>query len=249
MKLLIKLFFVVLFLNAFSASAAEVNITNSFSMESILNEATPTVKGVVSILVLASISTWAIFLFKLVELSRARKNLAHASERFLLADSLNNVVELQDIAAIHLLDVAQSEVNKSADIIGVKEPTELQERISMLLSQREQVIIHHLGKGVNFFAMVSSVTPFIGLFGTVWGIMHSFIGIAAANSTNIAIVAPGIAEALFATAIGLAVAIPATIMHNIVGKIVNVYRARLHECSVLILCLTSRDDDRRRVQA
>lgn len=248
MKYLIKLSSFIALMMTFKSYAAENSTVNSFSANSILSEATPTVKIVVVILLLASISTWAIFLFKLVELKRARQKLDQANERFQLANSLDNVVELEDIAAIHLLDAAQREVSQSGDILRYREPSDVQERISLMLHQREQFIIQQLGKGVSYFALVSSVTPFIGLFGTVWGIMHSFIGIAAANSTNIAVVAPGIAEALFATAIGLGVAIPATVMHNVTGKVMQLYRNQLHECSVLIVCLASRDGDRRRLK-
>jgi biopolymer transport protein ExbB len=93
-------------------------------------------------------------------------------------------------------------------------------------------------------ATVGAIAPFVGLFGTVWGIMNSFIGISRAHTTNLAIVAPGIAEALLATAFGLAAAIPAVVIYNVFARSTGSYRAVLSDASVAILRLLSRDLER-----
>ena len=95
-----------------------------------------------------------------------------------------------------------------------------------------------------FLASVGATAPFIGLFGTVWGIMHSFSAIAAQHNTNLAVVAPGIAEALLATAFGLAAAIPAVVIYNVFARSIAGYRAQLGDASAEVLRLVSRDLDR-----
>lgn len=94
-------------------------------------------------------------------------------------------------------------------------------------------------------ATTGPIGPFVGLFGTVWGIMHSFVGIAKSNTTNLAVVAPGIAEALLATGIGLVAAIPAVVIYNALTRSVAAYRALMSDAVALILCHLSRDLDRR----
>ncbi len=101
-----------------------------------------------------------------------------------------------------------------------------------------------MNKGTGVLATIGSTAPFVGLFGTVWGIMNSFIGISEAQTTNLAIVAPGIAEALLATAIGLAAAIPAVIIYNQFARSISSYKALIGEASAEVMRLVSRDLDR-----
>ena len=101
-----------------------------------------------------------------------------------------------------------------------------------------------MGRGTGLLATVGSTAPFIGLFGTVWGIMNSFIGISRTNTTNLAVVAPGIAEALLATATGLVAAIPAVVIFNLFARSITGYRQMLGDTSAEVLRLLSRDLDR-----
>ena len=102
-----------------------------------------------------------------------------------------------------------------------------------------------MARGTGLLATIGSTAPFVGLFGTVWGIMNSFIGISVAKTTNLAVVAPGIAEALLATAIGLVAAIPAVIIYNVFSRSITGHRALLSDASALALQHLSRDLDRR----
>ena len=106
------------------------------------------------------------------------------------------------------------------------------------------VNMNDLKKGLSGLASIGATAPFVGLFGTVWGIMNSFIGISKAQTTNLAVVAPGIAEALLATALGLVAAIPAVVIYNIFARSIAGYRAQLGDASAAVLRLVSRDLDR-----
>lgn len=214
------------------------------SMADIVGAATPTVKAVMILLLLISIASWSVLVRKLIALRRLFRSTSHAEERLQLAETLDSVVEVGDITVIALLDAAHDEVRRSADLVAAGLTEGLNARLALTLERVEEAAARQVGKGVGLFATAASVTPFIGLFGTVWGIMHSFVGIAQANSTSLAVVAPGIAEALLATAIGLAVAIPATVMYNVIGKWVANYRAQLSDCSARIANLASRDAER-----
>jgi biopolymer transport protein ExbB len=100
-------------------------------------------------------------------------------------------------------------------------------------------------RGTGVLATIGATAPFVGLFGTVWGIMNSFVGISKSQTTNLAVVAPGIAEALLATAFGLAAAIPAVVIYNVFARSIGGYRALLADASAEVLGLVSRDLDRR----
>ncbi|MGP4129526.1 tonB-system energizer ExbB [Pantoea tagorei] len=126
-----------------------------------------------------------------------------------------------------LLNDAQNEIALSA---GVEDTDGIKERTSFRLERRVAAFSRHAGRGNGFLATIGSVAPFIGLFGTVWGIMNSFIGIAQTQTTNLAVVAPGIAEALLATAIGLVAAIPAVVIYNVFARMIASYKASLGGC-------------------
>ena len=106
-----------------------------------------------------------------------------------------------------------------------------------------QFFSRHAGRGNGFLATIGAIAPFVGLFGTVWGIMNSFIGIAQTQTTNLAVVAPGIAEALLATAIGLVAAIPAVVIYNVFARLIGSYKASLGDVAAQVLLLQSRDLD------
>ena len=112
------------------------------------------------------------------------------------------------------------------------------------LERIEQGASRKMARGTGVLATIGSTAPFVGLFGTVWGIMDSFIGISKAHTTNLAVVAPGIAEALLATALGLVAAIPAVIIYNVLARSTAQYRALLGDASAQVMKLVSRDLER-----
>jgi biopolymer transport protein ExbB len=112
------------------------------------------------------------------------------------------------------------------------------------LERIEAASARRIGRGVGVLATIGATAPFVGLFGTVWGIMNSFIGISQAQATNLAVVAPGIAEALLATALGLVAAIPAVVIYNLLVRMIASYRMQLGDASAEVLRLVSRDLER-----
>ena len=124
------------------------------------------------------------------------------------------------------------------------DPDALKERVSWLLERVEASASRRIGRGMGLLASIGATAPFVGLFGTVWGIMNSFIGISNAHTTNLAVVAPGIAEALLATALGLFAAIPAVVIYNVFSRAIGGYRALLADGSALVMRLLSRDCER-----
>jgi biopolymer transport protein ExbB len=123
------------------------------------------------------------------------------------------------------------------------DPEGLKERVSWLLERIEASASRHIGRGMGLLASIGATAPFVGLFGTVWGIMNSFIGISNSHTTNLAVVAPGIAEALLATALGLFAAIPAVVIYNLFSRSIGGYRALLADASALVMRLVSRGCD------
>ena len=125
----------------------------------------------------------------------------------------------------------------------------IKERVASRLERIEAGIGRRISRGTGVLATIGATAPFVGLFGTVWGIMNSFIGISKAQTTNLAVVAPGIAEALLATAFGLVAAIPAVVIYNVFARQIAGYRALLGDASAEVLRLVSRDLDRRAARA
>ena len=123
------------------------------------------------------------------------------------------------------------------------------DRIASRLHEADTEAARAMRAGTSLLATVGATAPFVGLFGTVWGIMNSFIGIAQSHTTNLAVVAPGIAEALLATAVGLIAAIPAVILYNGLARSIQAYRALLRRASAEVMRLVSRDLDRLAEQA
>jgi biopolymer transport protein ExbB len=121
----------------------------------------------------------------------------------------------------------------------------IKERVASRLERIEAQRGRQMMRSTGVLATIGATAPFVGLFGTVWGIMNSFIGISKSHTTNLAVVAPGIAEALLATAFGLAAAIPAVVIYNVFARSIAGYRARLGDASAEVLRLVSRDLDRR----
>ncbi len=207
------------------------------------------VKAVMVGLAFASLVTWTIWLAKAIELAAAKARAQRATRRLEQAASLDEAA--QAIAGrkgqaqgpvAFLVAAAQSERERSTDLgeDGVKE------RVAISLSRIEARAGRSMARGTGLLATIGSTAPFVGLFGTVWGIMNSFIGISQAKTTNLAVVAPGIAEALLATAIGLVAAIPAVIIYNVFSRSIAGYRATLSDASGEVLRHLSRDLERTR---
>ncbi len=137
-----------------------------------------------------------------------------------------------------LTDAAETELRRSPDrhdIAGIKE------RIGARFERIEAAVGRRMMRATGILATIGATAPFVGLFGTVWGIMNSFIGISKLHTTNLAVVAPGIAEALLATAFGLAAAIPAVVIYNLFARSIAHYRALFADASVDIINIVSRD--------
>lgn len=203
------------------------------------------VKAVMIGLVLASIVTWTILFSKGSELLRAKRRLRREQLALAEARSLDEASKLaqnfgpESVSAV-LLNDAQNELELSAesnDNNGIKE------RTGFRLERRVAAYSRNMGRGNGFLATIGAISPFVGLFGTVWGIMNSFIGIAHSQTTNLAVVAPGIAEALLATALGLVAAIPAVVIYNIFARVISGHRAQVGDVAAQVLLLQGRDLD------
>ncbi len=198
------------------------------------------VKGVIVGLLLASILTWTIFIAKTVEIVLARRKARRALRALAEANSILQVDVRQPLAAV-FQSAAVDEMRRST---GGYDKDALKERIASRLERIEAAMGRAIIRGTGVLATIGATAPFVGLFGTVWGIMNSFIGISKSHTTNLAIVAPGIAEALLATAFGLAAAIPAVVIYNMFARWAAGYRAQLGDATAETLRLVSRDLDR-----
>ena len=202
------------------------------------------VQAVIVGLVLASAVTWAIWLAKSIELFIARRRLGNTLALIQKDRSLADAsTRLGDGGGMlpALINAALLELRLSSD---VSDKNGIKERIGTCLARLEIAAGREMNRGTGLLATIGATAPFVGLFGTVWGIMNSFVGISKAQTTNLAIVAPGIAEALLATAVGLFAAIPAVIIYNQFARSIGAYRALLGDASAEILRLVSRDLDR-----
>ena len=199
------------------------------------------VRGVMIGLALASVLTWTIWLSKGVELLTAKRRLQAELRSLKQARSLSEAQRTQQGGLSQtLIEDAQHELELSAQARG---NDGIKERVSFRLERLVAASGRQMSKGTGVLATIGSTAPFVGLFGTVWGIMNSFIGIAKSQTTNLAVVAPGIAEALLATALGLVAAIPAVVIYNVFARSITGYKAQVADASAQVLLLVSRDLD------
>ncbi|MCS0494126.1 tonB-system energizer ExbB [Ancylobacter sp. MQZ15Z-1] len=204
------------------------------------------VKAVMIGLAFASVVTWTVWLVKSLELAFAQRRLRRALRGFLASASLDEARRVSPAGpAGAMLRATDLEIMRSGDLPadGIKE------RVSISLHRIEVGAGRAITRGTGLLATIGATAPFVGLFGTVWGIMNAFIGISKAQTTNLAVVAPGIAEALLATAIGLVAAIPAVVIYNHFTRHVSGYRVLMGDAGAEVLRLLSRDLDRRDVAA
>jgi len=202
------------------------------------------VQAVIVGLAFASVVTWTVWLAKSIELYLARRRLSRdliaiSNERSLtdaFARVGNNKGLLPALIREELVELRLS--SDIGDKAGIKE------RVASRLARLEVAAGRGMNRGTGLLATIGATAPFVGLFGTVWGIMNSFVGISKAQTTNLAIVAPGIAEALLATAVGLFAAIPAVIIYNQFARSIGAYRSLSGDAAAEVLRLVSRDLDR-----
>ena len=207
------------------------------------------VQSVIIALALASVVTWTVWLAKSTELLFARRRLRAAlaaiDGKFSLAEACAATGQKAQGVVPAMLDAAVAELRLSG---GVVDRAGIKERIANRFARLEIAAGRAMNRGTGVLATIGATAPFVGLFGTVWGIMNSFVGISKAQTTNLAIVAPGIAEALLATAVGLFAAIPAVVIYNHFARAIGAYRAELGDASAEVLRLVSRDLDAGRGQ-
>ena len=201
------------------------------------------VQAVMVGLAFASLVTWTIWLAKTIEVRRktatARRRLSLLETDTVLAKAEQESRGGNDAVA----QIIQSAAREAA-LSGGHFDDGLKERVALRLERVEAAMSRQIARGTGVLATIGATAPFVGLFGTVWGIMNSFIGISEAHTTNLAVVAPGIAEALLATALGLVAAIPAVVIYNHLTRTIAAHRALLGDASAMVLLLISREGDR-----
>ena len=208
------------------------------------------VKAVMLMLLLASVWVWAIVFEKVVTLRRANRQADGFEDRFWSGGSLDELYEREGARPAHPLaavfGAAMAEWRRSAKVAGADMARGgVKERMDRAMGVTIQREMDRMERWMVFLASVGSTAPFVGLFGTVWGIMRSFAAIAASKNTNLAVVAPGIAEALFATAIGLVAAIPAVLAYNKISTDLARFAARLEGFGAEFGAILSRQSEER----
>ncbi len=218
-----------------SSQAVGLASNTDFSLLSLFIRADIIVKSVIIILIVCSIYSWAVILEKYRLFKKINQTTEEFETKFWNSKSAesfyNNLPgNIEDPMALVFKDAMQS-------LLKRKSKTDLHERMTTMLETGIEKQMSKIGKGYTFLATVGSTAPFIGLFGTVWGIMNSFQSIAISRNTSLAIVAPGIAEALFATALGLLAAIPAVIAYNKFNNDSILYSKKLENFSKRFLTI------------
>jgi biopolymer transport protein ExbB len=202
------------------------------------------VKAVMIGLAFASLVTWTVFIAKTIELALVKRKLRAALNAITEATSLpeaQRALRSRRSILSFLLSAAMREARLSA---GISSDSGIKERAASSFAEILRAESRRIRLGMGVLATIGATSPFIGLFGTVWGIMNSFIGISKSQTTNLAVVAPGIAEALLATAIGLVAAIPAVIIYNHFSRVTKGYLELVSRASGAAARLLSRELDR-----
>jgi biopolymer transport protein ExbB len=220
-----------------------LGMANDLSPWGMYKHADAFVKAVMIGLAIASIITWTIWIAKGFELLGAKRRLRGEIAALKRARNLNEAsasAAKEGTLANLLVHDALEEMRLSA---SSREREGIKERVSFRLERLVAECGRNMSTGTGVLATIGSTAPFVGLFGTVWGIMNSFIGIAKTQTTNLAVVAPGIAEALLATAMGLVAAIPAVVIYNVFARSIAGYKGQVGDASAQVLLLVSRDLD------
>ncbi|MDC1200661.1 protein TolQ [Pelagibacteraceae bacterium] len=218
-----------------TSQAVGLASNTDFSLWSLFLRADFIVKSVILMLIGCSIYSWAVIIEKFRLFKKINLESEEFEEKFWKSKSAETFynslpTDVENPTALLFKDTMQS-------LLKVKSKTNLNERMASILEVNIEKQISKIDKGFTFLATVGSTAPFIGLFGTVWGIMNSFQSIAISRNTSLAIVAPGIAEALFATALGLLAAIPAVVAYNKFNNDSKKYSQRLENFSKRFLSI------------
>ena len=197
------------------------------------------VKAVMIGLAFASLVTWTIWLAKTIELRLAARSVRQRLKMLESGPQLSEALHACDGARDAVAQLVVSTTRELELSDGIVDDG-LKERVALRLERVEAAMTRQVSRGVGILGTIGATAPFVGLFGTVWGIMNSFIGISEAHTTNLAVVAPGIAEALLTTAIGLVAAIPAVVIYNHLARVIGGYKASLGDASAQLLLMISR---------
>jgi biopolymer transport protein ExbB len=215
----------------------------------IVSQAHWLVQAVMALLAFAALVALTVWLHKTVEFALARRRLAQALRLVGNATTLDEAARAMDGTRGPGAEMARAAAQEMA--LALDDPallTGTRDRTRLLLERIEAGAALRLRAGTGVLGSIAATAPFIGLFGTVFGIMNSFIAIADSGTTSLAVVAPGIAEALLATAIGLAAAIPAVLIHNLLSRRLAGYRHRMNDLAAALEALQSRALDRAAAQ-
>ncbi|PBI82439.1 tonB-system energizer ExbB [Ewingella americana] len=220
-------------------------IPTDLSVLGMYHHADVVVKTVMIGLLLASVVTWALLFSKGAEVFTGKRRMRREFDALSSVRTLDEAAEQAESFAASSISAqmirdAQNELELSA---GSTDNNGIKERTGFRLERRVSAAGRYMGRGNGILATIGAISPFVGLFGTVWGIMNSFIGIAQTQTTNLAVVAPGIAEALLATAVGLVAAIPAVVIYNIFARTITSYRHQVGDVAAQIILLQGRDLD------
>ncbi|MHC2250356.1 biopolymer transport protein ExbB [Bradyrhizobium embrapense] len=202
------------------------------------------VKAVMLGLAFASLVTWTVFIAKMVELTVAQSKLRGALAKIAESRSLAEAQFALGAKGSVLSSFIAAAMREGRLSAGISSDAGIKERAASSFAEIVRAEARKIRVGMGLLATIGATSPFVGLFGTVWGIMNSFIGISKSQTTNLAVVAPGIAEALLATAIGLVAAIPAVIIYNHFSRVTKVYLELVNRASGAAGRLLSRDLDR-----
>jgi biopolymer transport protein ExbB len=207
------------------------------------------VKAVMIGLAFASLVTWTIFIAKMIELSVVQAKLRSALNKIGEVRSLSEAQFALGAKAGVLPSLLAASMREARLSAGISSDAGIKERAASSCAEIVRAEARRVRLGMGLLATIGATSPFVGLFGTVWGIMNSFIGISKSQTTNLAVVAPGIAEALLATAIGLVAAIPAVIIYNHFARVTKGYIELVNRASGAAARLLSRDLDRTHVSS
>lgn len=226
------------------AAAAELKELSPWTM---FKSADVVVKAVMIGLAFASLMTWTIFIAKMIELSVVQRKVRSALVKIVDARSLAEAQFALGAKGSVLASFLASAMREARLSAGISSDAGIKERATSSFGEIVRAEARRIRLGMGLLATIGATSPFVGLFGTVWGIMNSFIGISKSQTTNLAVVAPGIAEALLATAMGLVAAIPAVIIYNHFARVTKGYLELVNRASGAAGRLLSRDLDRTHV--
>jgi biopolymer transport protein ExbB len=235
-----------------AAAAAEAAGHSEVSLMELVRELNAVELGVMLILALCAIYAVALLFEKIYVMRKAAKQTKDFLAAFRKANSVEEaeaiVRKLPSSGIKSMFDAGMAEVRRTQDL-GLYTMRDARDhtmqRVSSAMQTRQNDHLEDLGSSMTFLASIGANAPFIGLFGTVWGIMVAFVGIAKTQTTSLAVVAPGIAGALLATAAGLAAAIPAVLIYNFAAKQISKQASKLDDFAAEFIALVSRDMDRR----